>query len=478
MQRVSEWLRGRSRADRALAMITLIGLAVRVGYVLLARDQPVEGDGDGYYWSGLFLADGHGFVSSSAFRMNHSTSLSAAADHPPGWILVFGAFALLGFQKVLYFQLLSCAVGAATVAAVGVAGRRIGGPRVGLIAAAIAALYPNLWMYERVLQCETLALLLTALTISAAYRFRERPGTRGAIVLGLLVGLLTMTRPEALLIGLFVVAPVIWLRSSAAARDRLRWSALAGAVAVVPIVPWAAYNSSRFEEPVILTTNLGQTLVASNCDATYYHGEIGWWNYGCLEAASMGIPGDAAQRDAELQSMAFEYMGDHTRRFATVVLAREGRTFGLYKPFDQVRLESLGGPTHGVTRAGLLAYWPLLVLAIAGAVVLRRRRVSLVPLLGCVVTVVVASGLTIGQTRYRALAEVPLVLLAAVTLASLSTWRRRSPAAAEAVDPDPLAEPGDPGDDVVAARGNGNGRGDDADAETEADRQVEVPATT
>jgi 4-amino-4-deoxy-L-arabinose transferase-like glycosyltransferase len=371
--------------------------------------------------------------------------------------MVFAAFALLGFQKVLYFQLLACAVGAATVAAVGVAGRRIGGPRVGLIAAAIAALYPNLWMYERVLQCETLAILLTALTINATYGFWRKPGTRGAAVLGLLVGLLTMTRPEALLIGLLVVAPAIWLQREVAARRRLRWSALAAAVALAPIVPWAAYNTMRFEEPVVLTTNLGQTLVASNCDAAYYDLEVGWWNYACLEAASNQVVGDASQRDAELRSMAFEYMGNHTRRLATVVLAREGRTFGLYKPFDQVRLESLGGPTRAVGRAGLLAYWPLLALSIGGAAVLRRRRVPLVPLIGCVATVVVASGLTIGQIRYRALAEVPIVLLAAVAIAALTTLRDRAPSSAgTAGEPDPASSNGE---------GDGDGAGDRPHAE-------------
>jgi hypothetical protein len=49
-------------------------------------------------------------------------------------------------------------------------------------------------------------------------------------------------------------------------------------------------------------------------------------------------------------------------------------------------------------------------------VILRRRRVPIFPLLVLVVSVVISVSVTIGETRYRAVAEVPLVLGAAVAL--------------------------------------------------------------
>ena len=74
---------------------------------------------------------------------------------------------------------IACLIGTATVVMVGFAGRRIAGGRVGLVAAAIAAVYPNFWLYERELMSETLTLLLAATTILLAYRFHDRP-TRAA----------------------------------------------------------------------------------------------------------------------------------------------------------------------------------------------------------------------------------------------------------------------------------------------------------
>ena len=413
--------------DRALAAIVLGGLVLRVGYVLSQSGEPVRGDGDGYYWSARLLADGHGFVSSGAFRLSGSEALSAAADHPPAWIVVLAVPALLGFQKVLWFQLTACLVGAATVAAVGVTGRRIAGRRAGLVAAAVAALYPNLWMYERVLQCETLALLVTALGIHATYGFCVSPGPRRAALMGLTCGLLTMTRPEGLLLVPLVALPAIGLRRPTPRPTRLRWSGLALAAALLPIVPWAAYNSARFEQPVVLTTNLGQTLASANCD-DMYHDQVGSWSYGCLaEASAKAGDGDASTRDLELRDMAFDYVSEHRGRLPAVVVAREARTWGLSDPFFQLRLDSIGGPTYEVARVGLWAYWALGLLAIAGAVVLRRRRVPLLPLLGVVATVAVSTGLTIGQTRYRALAEVPIVLLAAVALDALRPGQQTPP---------------------------------------------------
>ena len=428
VRRVRTWLGSRDRGDWALVAIVVAGGLLRVVYVVLQSGDYVGGDGDGYYVSALALADGHGFVSGFMFPFTGNTTIAAAADHPPAWITLLAVPALLGFQQKVYFQVTAALVGTATVAAVGLTGRRIGGRRVGLIAAAIAAFYPNLWMYERVLQCETLAILLGTLCIYTAYGFWQRPSLRGAAAMGLFTGLLTMTRPESgLLLGLLVL-PAIALQRTVPLASRLRWFGVAAGIVVLQIVPWAAYNTARFDEPVILSTNLGQTLTAANCDEVYDGRYVGFWSYACLGEATVAVvdEGDASSRDVAMQDMAFDYIGDHADRLPPVILAREGRTWGLYQPFFQLRLDSLGGPTTTVSRPGLYMYWVLCLLAVAGGVVLRRRRLPVFPQVAFVALVAVATALSIGQTRYRALAEVTLVLLASVALdAALEAIRRR-----------------------------------------------------
>jgi hypothetical protein len=70
-------------------------------------------------------------------------------------------------------------------------------------------------------------------------------------------------------------------------------------------------------------------------------------------------------------------------------------------------------------------YYALLPAAIFGAVVLRRRRVTLLPLVALCVTVSIGAALTYGFTRFRAAAEVAIVLLAAVAVDAVLRRRAR-----------------------------------------------------
>jgi 4-amino-4-deoxy-L-arabinose transferase-like glycosyltransferase len=431
-------LRGLDRYDGLLALIVLGGLILRVVYAVANQTTPVSGDGIDYYGAALLLGDGRGFVSATLVRASGGFFTVQAAEHPPAWALTLTPLALAGVERLLWFQIAASAVGSATVGVVGLTARRLAGPRCGLIAAAIAALYPNLWIYERVLQCETLAMLLTALCLYVAYGLWQRPDRRGVIILGLLVGALTMTRPEALLLYPLLVVPLVLRLRPLDRATRLRWLAIGTAMVLLPVLPWVVYNTSRFDQPVGLTTNIGTTLAAANCDEVYDGPMVGWWSYQCLADATGAAQQDmdvygAAELDAGMRDLAVEYMGDHLDRLPAVMLFREGRTWGIYAPNQQTRLDSIGGPKQDVTRYGLWAYWALAPAAIAGAVILRRRRIPLTPVLAVIATVAISTGLTIGQTRYRALAEIPIVILAAIALDAL--FRRRDTPAGDGEQP-------------------------------------------
>src|SRR5262249_44580438 len=76
--------------------------------------------------------------------------------------------------------------------------------------------------------------------------------------------------------------------------------------------------------------------------------------------------------------------------------------------------------------------YPLAVLGVGGAVILRRRRVPIFPLVAMAADVVIVTLLTYGNTRFRATLEPILVLLAAVTVDAAVRWveaRRSAPSA-------------------------------------------------
>jgi hypothetical protein len=69
-------------------------------------------------------------------------------------------------------------------------------------------------------------------------------------------------------------------------------------------------------------------------------------------------------------------------------------------------------------------FWPLVALAAAGVVVLRRRRVALLPLLVPIVVVTLDAAAFYGLVRFRVPAEVSIVVLAAIGLDALATRRQ------------------------------------------------------
>ena len=190
------------------------------------------------------------------------------------------------------------------------------------------------------------------------------------------------------------------------------------------MAPWSIYLSTRFDRPVFRTGSIGGAMAAGNCAETYEGELLGYYDFECSIRA--GTSGDPITRDEQARRHAIDFMRDNKGRVPVVMAARVGRTFGFFRPFQQMRLETERGTSEWVFRVGFFAYWALLPLAVAGAVIARRREIPIYPLLVFPVVVVLTVLLTIGSVRYRAPAEIPLVILAAVGLdAAVGAWRRR-----------------------------------------------------
>src|ERR687887_768343 len=124
-----------------LAIVALAALAVRTAATVYHRDYPVIGDALTFHLEGGHLAHGEGFR-----RIFEDVP---TAEHPPLFICLIALFTLFGADGFLSQKLLLGLVGTATVVLVGLLGRRVGGERAGLIAAAVAAVYPLLWLADR-----------------------------------------------------------------------------------------------------------------------------------------------------------------------------------------------------------------------------------------------------------------------------------------------------------------------------------------
>ncbi|MDQ1508702.1 MAG: hypothetical protein QOG50_546 [Actinomycetota bacterium] len=412
----------RDRFVLSLALIALVAFMLRLSYLVLAAGERAGGDGRYYHAIASILADGKGFIGPQPYLLHHQ--IIPSAPHPPVWPLVLAGAAVLRLRTVFEQQVLACMVGTATVVMVGLAGRRLARPSTGIVAAAIAAVYPNFWLYERELMSETLTLLEAATIVLLAYRFRALPSRARAIALGLACGLLALTHAEQLLLIAVMLVPLVLFTRDVSLRRRIDWAACATAAAIVVILPWVAYNTSRFHRPVLLGASFGVTVAVSNCPTTYAGSRIGFQDISCKDhiTESGRITGrDSAAQDAQFLDAGLKFARNHLSRVPLVVGAREARTWSV-PLVQQMNLDTGRGTRAAVIDLGYIVYWMLLPAAAVGVVILRRRRVALLPLLAFAVVVTIGTALTYGFTRFRASAEVSIVLLAAV---AIDVWVRR-----------------------------------------------------
>jgi 4-amino-4-deoxy-L-arabinose transferase-like glycosyltransferase len=233
-----------------------------------------------------------------------------------------------------------------------------------------------------------------------------------------------MSRPELIALGAFLVLPLIATAAGIEWRRRIVWLAAAGVACSLIVLPWSIYNSTRFERWVPLATSLGTTMLQGNCEPTYHGDLLGFYELGC--AFRKGFSSDASIADGEQREAAVDFMRDNASRVPIVVAARVGRTFGVFRPFQQMQLDRNRDTDLWVIRSGFFMYWALLPFALAGAVIARRRGIPIYPLLAFPAIVLLSVLLTMGQTRYRAPAEISLALLAAVAIdPGLRWWHAR-----------------------------------------------------
>jgi 4-amino-4-deoxy-L-arabinose transferase-like glycosyltransferase len=262
---------------------------------------------------------------------------------------------------------------------------------------------------------EGLYTLLIAATLLAALRLRDRGDARSAALLGASVGLAALTRSEALLLFPLLVLPVALTRPG----DRLRLAAVSVVTAVVLIAPWTARNWVELDRPVLISTNDGTLLAGANCDLTYHGIDTGFWNIDCISKRTLR---NEARQEARWRSEGASYAGDHLERLPAVLAVRLLRTFDLYQPRRMVRFAE--GRLVRADQIGVVAYYLLAALAIAGGWLVRGARRDLLVLLAPLALVFALSLIGYGIPRFRAPAEVTIVVLAAVAIERLAERRQ------------------------------------------------------
>lgn len=457
----------RGRFAPGLALIAVLAFAGRILYLVTSKVDRTSTihQGDAFWYSSVAWATAKGHVLTNPFFGGPT------ADHPPLTVVVLLPVARLFPQSTWAMRLTMVVIGTLAVVVVGLAGRRLAGPRVGLASAAVAALLPALWVNDVLIMSEAPTALAVAGILYLAIALGQRPRLRLAAAAGAVCGLAALARAETVLYLPLLIWPVLALARTLGWRQRLGRVALASGATLLVLAPWTLFNLTRFDEPVTMSTNDGLTFLGANCDGTY-HGRIlgGWLIEPCLQdfwdtLDDRKPPGPATFPDGEecpdtsqhrppcwdpstvsrlMRAEGLHYVRTHLTDVPFVVLARNGRVWGVYQLEQGIGIGPFEGRPTGVGRAGFVALWVMLPVCILGAVVLRRHRISLLPFGSSLLIVVVVTSAFYGLVRFRIPWDVASCLLAGVAVAAALERLGISGPAIEVPEPPAAPSPPEP----------------------------------
>lgn len=320
--------------------------------------------------------------------------------------------------------------------------RRVLPRRGALAAAALVGLYPAFSYHAALALSETLATTLLMGVALAFLRLRETGAWRWALVLGLALGGLALTRI------LFFVVPLLllWVVLVRDGRGVLRRSALlpltfAIAVAAVTFVPYVAYSQAHFGRPL---TGAGGAVLWLGAIQGLRESELDPRERAILAAARADDAAFDAITDRSAQALAWPRYDAALRRHALELIAHDPlewvargltvRSIELWAGDVPARVAEIGGIPRGalITLASLQL--ALFLFGLIGVAALFRRGQDAGAVTLAIVIGIWLVSFPFGAEGRYVLPVRPFVAIAAVAgisaLARAGRWRlvRRDPA--------------------------------------------------
>jgi hypothetical protein len=320
--------------------------------------------------------------------------------------LAFGSLAGVKWAQVVVASLL--------VPAVGRVGARVFGRRVGVLAAGIAAFYPELCWFSVHFWSETLFMVLLWWALERLVAAGAAASVGSAVAAGVLWGLAILTRETALY---FTPLAALWLAWGRRSGGRARGGAFLLA-AVLTVAPWTLRNWVVFRAFVPVSTAGGLNLFQGNARLTRQEvydlyeavgGRIEQYRY----AQRMGLRAILDRQPGWLFEKLVEQMPNFWEADSLALIHIKRGAYGPTPP-------AIAVTAAAVVLAPYLAVLAFMVLGIA-ALTLDRPRVLLVGFLAYYNLIHVA---THGFARYR-LPIMPVVFLLAAS--GWVAWRERAP---------------------------------------------------
>ena len=257
----------RERASsRLLTALTIFGVALapRLAAAIVYAGEPVW-DGHYYDFGAKRIAAGLGY--SDDVIIGGVPVWHPWCHYPVGFSAFLGAVYRVFGSGPLVGPLFGAVVGALLAVATWALAGTFMTERRARIAGGLVALHPGLILYSALVMTEPLAALLTMAAFVVFARAPER--SRTVALAGLVLGVATLVRPQALLLVPFmgVLHGVARVRASGASASPSAWLrastiglALTAATTLLPVLPWTARNCRVMDGCALVSTNGGWNL--------------------------------------------------------------------------------------------------------------------------------------------------------------------------------------------------------------------------
>ena len=328
---------------------------------------------------------------------------------PPYVALVLAAKLLFPSAPWLAVQVFQAFLSSLTTVLVNLIGKEIFTQLTGMIASALMAVYPPSLAYVLDIQSLVWETLWVILIVLAYVYWAKHKTWKRALFVGFVLGVLVLSRPP-----LILLAPVLLvLMVLSYGRRAITHFAAACGVCILVLGPWLWRNYLVHNRFVFVSTNGAIAMFEGNnryaTGVSYWELRDLWLQHPQLAQELRGL--DDAGRASRLYQDSIAYARTHPKE--TLVLAlKKFVYFWWFKPRFAEGGAASGYPGYfGIFY--MVAYAVLLGFAALGISTSRKQLASLYLFYGLFAIQTAISMITIAGTRYRAILEPLLIVLAA-----------------------------------------------------------------
>jgi 4-amino-4-deoxy-L-arabinose transferase-like glycosyltransferase len=417
--------------DHGDLAVFLTALLVRLAWVVTLENDIKWIDEQQFAEIARHLADGDGYVSSS-FRANPTV---------PAYLgLLYRFFG----ENYVIGRIGQSLMGAAACVLIGRIAAALVGPGAGLLSGFLLAVYPPHIFLAGLFYVDIWLSFFCALTVYLTVLVAQgRGGLVLALLCGVSQGLAVLTRPAFLA---FLPGPILAFVVSESLRDRGRRALLCGVFLLgcaATVLPWVYRNNEVFGRPII-ASGFGAMLWRGNhelsdggADDRFLDWTLPWWEerlQALPEARERELRREyelvqhrVAEREREvgdyalamddvLKPLAVDAIVSHPGRTVRLIVTKVGT---LYSAFSEtatandrmIPLRHLVAP---------LTFYPLLTMAILGAVLGVPRWRALAPIYLLIASITGVYALLTACTRFRLPLDPFLIILSSLAIVKIA----------------------------------------------------------